>query len=931
MPFLGGRGQSSKGFFGGGTTPDAPTSLSSTPGNGQLSIDFVAPTFDGGLPITNYEWSINAGSTWTAFSPTDIISPVVITGLTNGTAYTVYLRAVNSLGSGKTSAALSTNTTPYTVPTAPTSLSSTAGNTQLTISFTVPSTNGGNTITNYEYALSINSGSTYGPWTPLSPLDAVSPITITGLTNGQAYYVKLRAVTALTTGNESTPVTTNTMPFTTPTAPTSLISTPGDTQLSIAFTAPSSSGGPAITNYEYALSTNSGSTYAAWTALSPSDATSPIVITGLTNGTAYYVKLRAITSLAIGAESLPVTTNTAPFTSPTAPTSLSSTAGNTQLTIAFTAPTSNGGFAITNYEYALSTNGGSTYSSWTALSPTDAITPVTITGLTNGQSYYVKLRAITSVANGAESVAVTTNTMPFTTPTAPTSLSSTAGNTQLVIAFTAPSSTGGPAITNYEYALSTNSGTSYGTWTALSPVDPSTPITITGLTNGQAYYVKLRAITSLATGDESVAVTANTMPFTTPAPPTALSSIASNAQLSISFTAGSSGGPAITNYQYALSTNSGTSYGAWTALSPADAVSPITIGSLTNGTAYYVKLRAITSLAIGTESLAVTTNTTPYTTAAAPTIGTVTASVSTPSQVSTPTMTEDKDNATFTWTAPSVSGIAFSVAFTAASNGGSAFTDYQYSTDNGATFKSAGTTSSPLTITTLSGSTSALASATAYNIRIRAVTSLGGAGTASSVSANTTKTAITAYKIRLYNNRGTEVLDSTPPDQTGLSYSKSHFHVAADWSVTVAAANDNGTGTYSAESGQATGWALASCTNLNPTGCDSCGSKSTTCSKWTRTGETDGPCDISCGTETGCSDSWSDVTASGTYDGVAYTAYSEYFTGTVYMYKNDCPTGNVCAGGCTTGSIYEGYKRFYCAASTSYRITNEGCHDSRTK
>jgi hypothetical protein len=46
MPFLGGRGQASRGYFGGGTTPDAPTSLSSTPGNGQLVISFTAPAFN---------------------------------------------------------------------------------------------------------------------------------------------------------------------------------------------------------------------------------------------------------------------------------------------------------------------------------------------------------------------------------------------------------------------------------------------------------------------------------------------------------------------------------------------------------------------------------------------------------------------------------------------------------------------------------------------------------------------------------------------------------------------------------------------------------------------------------------------------------------------------------------------------------------------
>lgn len=216
MPFLGGRSSAARGFFGAGSVPDAPTGLSSTPGNGQLSIAFTPPVFNGGLPITNYEWSVNAGSTWTAVSPVDITSPVTIGPLTNGTAYTVYLRAVNALGGGKTSAALSTNTTPFTGPNAPTSLVSTPGNGELSIAFTAPTNNGGYPITNYQYATSTNSGVSYGAWTSLSPVDTTSPVTIPSLTNGTAYYVKLRAITSVANGDESAAVTTGTTPRTTP-------------------------------------------------------------------------------------------------------------------------------------------------------------------------------------------------------------------------------------------------------------------------------------------------------------------------------------------------------------------------------------------------------------------------------------------------------------------------------------------------------------------------------------------------------------------------------------------------------------------------------------------------------------------------------------------------------------------------------------------
>jgi len=91
MPFIGGRATASRGFFGGGAVPTAPTSLSAIEGNAQLTISFTAPSFNGGLNISNYQYALStdSGSTygaWTALSPVDTTSPIVISGLTNGTS-----------------------------------------------------------------------------------------------------------------------------------------------------------------------------------------------------------------------------------------------------------------------------------------------------------------------------------------------------------------------------------------------------------------------------------------------------------------------------------------------------------------------------------------------------------------------------------------------------------------------------------------------------------------------------------------------------------------------------------------------------------------------------------------------------------------------------------------------------------------------------
>jgi hypothetical protein len=185
-------------------------------------------------------------------------------------------------------------------PGAPTSLSATAlSSTSVSVAFT-PGVSAGASTTNYKYALSTDGGSAYGEATAVDPADAVSPITISGLTSGTTYHIKLKAVTDVGDSDFSS-ATSISMPGV-PSAPTSLSATPGITTVSIAFTA-GANNGSAITNYQYATSTNSGSTYSSFTALDPTDATTPITITGLSEGTAYYIKLKAVNEYGAGAES----------------------------------------------------------------------------------------------------------------------------------------------------------------------------------------------------------------------------------------------------------------------------------------------------------------------------------------------------------------------------------------------------------------------------------------------------------------------------------------------------------------------------------------------------------------------------------------------------------------------------------------------------
>lgn len=99
------------------TVPSAPLNLSATAGNGQGSFVWSAPSSNGGAAITGYRVYLDGAFDQTSTTPKD-----TLTGLTNGTTYNVAVSAVNSVGEGPKSAAISvTPVAPVTPPPATTS------------------------------------------------------------------------------------------------------------------------------------------------------------------------------------------------------------------------------------------------------------------------------------------------------------------------------------------------------------------------------------------------------------------------------------------------------------------------------------------------------------------------------------------------------------------------------------------------------------------------------------------------------------------------------------------------------------------------------------------------------------------------------------------------------------------------------------------
>jgi hypothetical protein len=477
-------------------TPGAPTAVTGTPGNAQVSLSWTAPSAAGSSAITGYRVTPYIGaSAQTAQTFNSTATAQTITGLANGTAYTFRVAATNAAGTGADSAA-SAAITPRTVPGAPTGVVASALDSSAQVSWTAPASNGGSAITGYTvtpYAGAVAQ-------TPVAFASTATTQTITGLTNGTSYTFRVKATNAAGSGADSAASAAVT-PRTVPGAPSGVTATAGDASATVSWTAPASNGGSAVTGYRVTPYIG----IVAQTERVFSSAATTQTITGLTNGTSYTFRVKAVNSAGSGAESgaSPAVT---PRTLPTAPTAVSGTPGDGQVSLSWTAPSTDGGSPITGY--AITPSIGSTPQPTIAFDST--ATAQTVTGLANGTTYTFRVAAVTAAGTGAASAA-SAGITPRTVPGAPTAVSAVAGDGQATVTWTAPASTGGSPITGYTV-------TPYVGAAAQAPVafaSTATSQTISGLANGTAYTFKVRASNAAGDGAESGASAA-----VTPAAPT---------------------------------------------------------------------------------------------------------------------------------------------------------------------------------------------------------------------------------------------------------------------------------------------------------------------------------------------------------------------------------------------------------------------------
>jgi titin len=383
-------------------------------------------------------------------------------------------------------------TTPLAAPNVPRSLSSSAiTSTSLTLSWLLPSSNGGSAITDYRVEVSSNGGLV---WSTID--DGVSSnlaVDVSNLLKNKSYMFRVSAVNSVGVGSVSDVFTVSTL-ATVPSVPLALITSDlQSNSVVLGWSAPADFGGVSLTDYVVETSRDG----IAWSVVPHAVSVArSLKITGLVPGVTYQTRVSAVSS--VGQSEYLIGSFTTPLAAPNVPRSLSSSAiTSTSLTLSWLLPSSNGGSAITDYRVEVSSN-CSTYTSINRVVSLNL--GFKVTGLKAGTKYCFRVAAKNEIGFSTVSSILQVTTV-GNAPLAPSSLSVKAAKTSVTLGWKAPAVTGGSAIRNYVVEYSKNNGVS---WLKVTKaVSTSRSLIVKGLKSKTSYLFRVTAVNDVGNSPAS--------------------------------------------------------------------------------------------------------------------------------------------------------------------------------------------------------------------------------------------------------------------------------------------------------------------------------------------------------------------------------------------------------------------------------------------
>ena len=371
--------------------------------DGQVTLSWPNPN---DVSITGYQIKQDTGD-WAAIESDATTTSHTVTGLTNWTAYTFQLRAMQGAVEGDASDAVPA--TPGVVPLAPTGFSATEGDESTILRWTAADDNG-SPITGYQHQQD-GGGWTNIPDSAPGGTNAVS-FTVTGLNNGNTYTFKLRAVNSVGAGAETAERTA------TPAAQNDLWSatlTAGKHDSHNRFGYNSEHGYGSLSSTSF---THGGETYTVTELEYHSGSSLSLLLTP-------DIPFKSALTLIVDGEEFPASDafslpsllswvnpgftwavgDTADVslksTPPNAPGNFSAAGGNGEVALAWTNPSDT---TITKYQYRQKEGTGVNFGNWNDIDGSGATTiSYTVTGLTNGAAYTFQVRAAVATLGGAAS------------------------------------------------------------------------------------------------------------------------------------------------------------------------------------------------------------------------------------------------------------------------------------------------------------------------------------------------------------------------------------------------------------------------------------------------------------------------------------------------------------------------------------------------